>query len=84
MSAHGLTHIVLTELDDQTLHGELIESKKVLERHINRPVDMMSVPQGPYDARVRKAAISPLGIGRCSAVFPARTDRTPTAFRSAG
>jgi peptidoglycan/xylan/chitin deacetylase (PgdA/CDA1 family) len=58
IGAHGLNHVVLTELDDRTLHQELSGSKAALEGHLKQPVDMMSVPQGPYNSRVRKAAIS--------------------------
>ncbi len=57
IGGHGLNHVVLTELDDKSLGRELVESKKGLEDHLNRPVNMMSIPQGPYDARVRKAAV---------------------------
>lgn len=58
VGAHGLTHVVLPELDDQALQWELVESKRVLERHLGQPVDFMSVPHGPYNRRVRNAAVA--------------------------
>jgi peptidoglycan/xylan/chitin deacetylase (PgdA/CDA1 family) len=56
VGGHGFSHVMLPELRDEELAFELSESRKILERALDRPVDMMSVPRGPYDRRVRTAA----------------------------
>ena len=58
IGGHGFNHIVLTELDDETLAFELREAKRVLEQVLREPVEMMSIPHGPYSRRVRSAIIN--------------------------
>jgi len=57
IGSHGLDHVVLTELDNQALHRELVESKEILEAALDETVPMISIPHGPYDRRVRKAIV---------------------------
>lgn len=57
IGSHGLHHVVLPELDDAALRRELVESKERLEAAVGSPVEMMSIPHGPYDRRVRRAVI---------------------------
>lgn len=57
IGGHGFNHVVLTELDDKTLAFELLEAKRVLEQVLQEPVQMMSIPHGPYSRKVRSAII---------------------------
>ena len=59
--SHTVTHPILSQLEDTELWKELTESKRVLEEHIDRPVDTISYPVGgptAFDARVRHMARS--------------------------
>lgn len=58
IGGHGFSHVVLTELDDEQLEFDLSESKRILERTLQKPLDMMSIPHGPYDRRVRTAIVN--------------------------
>lgn len=54
--SHTVSHPLLTEIDDDRLRYELIESKKELERIIGNEVLGISYPHGALDAKVCKAA----------------------------
>jgi peptidoglycan/xylan/chitin deacetylase (PgdA/CDA1 family) len=59
--SHTVTHPILSRLDDNELWQELTESKRVLEEHIEVPVQTISYPVGgpsAFDARVRHMARS--------------------------
>ena len=56
IQSHGLTHRLLTELDDVELHRELEESRVALERTTGGLVRYLAIPSGAYDSRVRAAA----------------------------
>lgn len=55
---HGMTHVELTEIDDERLQQELVDSKDVLQNKLGERIDKFSIPQGPYNRRVRQAAIA--------------------------
>lgn len=52
IGSHGKTHRILTELNDQDLRQEFVDSKKQLEQIIGMPVTAFSVPRGFCDQRV--------------------------------
>ena len=56
IGSHTMTHPVLTNVDDQTLHEELATSKRELERITGMPCTAVSYPTGRCDARVVGAA----------------------------
>jgi len=52
IGSHGMTHRILTELDDTELDYELRESKRLLEEKLGATIAYFSVPRGFYDKRV--------------------------------
>jgi peptidoglycan/xylan/chitin deacetylase (PgdA/CDA1 family) len=54
--SHAVTHSMLTQLDDERLQKELVDSQKELQRIVGREVPGISYPYGEYDARVCNAA----------------------------
>jgi len=56
IGSHGLTHQILTGLDDDALEKEMAESRRIIERVIGKTVASFSVPRGFYDERVIAAA----------------------------
>lgn len=65
IESHSLSHPFLTrgrnaDLDDDAyakwLHRELVESKRLLEKHTGKSVDFIAYPYGDYDHRVAAAA----------------------------
>lgn len=56
VSSHTVTHPVLTEIDEDRLRHELLDSKRELERIIGYEVPAISYPHGAYDKRVCEAA----------------------------
>lgn len=50
--SHGLTHQILTELPDEQLKKELVESKKKIEAVLESAIDTISIPRGFCDNRV--------------------------------
>ncbi|MEP7154374.1 MAG: polysaccharide deacetylase family protein [Betaproteobacteria bacterium] len=56
--SHGVSHPVLTQLEDSVLERELVESRAVLEAQLGRPVETIAYPDGglqAFDARVVEA-----------------------------
>lgn len=53
IGGHGYSHRRLTDLDDQALTNELLDSKSWLEDIIQKPVATMSYPHGAVDERVK-------------------------------
>ena len=57
--SHTITHPNLTRLSDQELNHELVESKRLLEEHVQHPVESLAYPIGTssaFDKRVTHAA----------------------------
>ena len=54
--SHTVSHPFLTEIDEDTLKSELLESKRELERIIGGEVPAIGYPHGAHDARVCNAA----------------------------
>lgn len=57
IGSHTLTHPHLTELNDDDLKRELVESKSRLEDLLGKPVKSFSYPYGDCDDRVIASAI---------------------------
>lgn len=53
--SHTFSHPILTDIDDDRLQAELIESKKALEGIVGHKVIGISYPHGAYDTRVYTA-----------------------------
>jgi peptidoglycan/xylan/chitin deacetylase (PgdA/CDA1 family) len=56
IGSHTRTHPHLTEVDDETLRTELVESKATAEDRMGRPCTTIAYPYGDYDERVVAAA----------------------------
>lgn len=57
IASHTKTHPALTKLSDQKLTQEIVESKKILESKLERPVHYFTYPYGNYDSRVKQAVV---------------------------
>lgn len=56
VESHTVTHRVLSDATDEEIKTELVESKKILERVLNRPIDYLAYPTGNIDGRAIKQA----------------------------
>jgi peptidoglycan/xylan/chitin deacetylase (PgdA/CDA1 family)/glycosyltransferase involved in cell wall biosynthesis len=72
--SHTVTHPRLPELPDERLHGELCESKRVLEGWLGRPVTALAYPFGAVDERVKRSA------QRAGYEWAVATNSGPTSF----
>jgi peptidoglycan/xylan/chitin deacetylase (PgdA/CDA1 family) len=52
VGSHTVTHPDLTTLDDKQALVELRDSRRVLERHLHRPVQWFAYPAGAEDTRI--------------------------------
>ncbi|MFH1245354.1 MAG: polysaccharide deacetylase family protein [Candidatus Omnitrophota bacterium] len=52
IGSHGMTHRILTELDEQQLDYELSASKSFLQKRLGQWIDFLSIPRGAYNQRV--------------------------------
>jgi peptidoglycan/xylan/chitin deacetylase (PgdA/CDA1 family) len=55
IGSHSMTHCMMPECDDAMLIYELAESRRVLQAHLNRPVNTFCYPNGNCDARTARA-----------------------------
>ena len=58
VESHGITHVPLTSLGDDAAERELVESKRVLEERLGRPIRAYAYVKGG-------APTSHRNIGRC-------------------
>lgn len=58
VGCHSMTHAYLSDLDDASLQREIVESKRVLEEIIARPIEHFSCPGGRHDSRTIQVARS--------------------------
>jgi peptidoglycan/xylan/chitin deacetylase (PgdA/CDA1 family) len=56
IGSHTRSHPHLTEIGDEQLRDELVESKRVVEERLRRPCATIAYPYGDYDERVVAAA----------------------------
>lgn len=52
IGSHGMTHRLLTELEDKELNDEIKESKMILEKNLGQRIDYFSIPFGSYNAKI--------------------------------
>ena len=55
IGSHTVTHPILTNVDDNQLRDELVNSKTRLESVLDRSVTLFCYPNGSYDGRVEAA-----------------------------
>lgn len=55
--SHSVAHTVLTDLEDDALKTELVESKRALEKIIGHEISGICYPYGAHDTRVCNAAL---------------------------
>jgi peptidoglycan/xylan/chitin deacetylase (PgdA/CDA1 family) len=73
---HTVSHPYLTSLDDQQLQAELLDSKRLLESGLNRPISTLAFPYGDHDERVIEACRR-AGYGLAFSILPGTV--TPNA-----
>jgi peptidoglycan/xylan/chitin deacetylase (PgdA/CDA1 family) len=68
VGSHGVSHAHLTELADDELRCELVDSKAEIEAELGRPCTELAYPYGEHDPRVR-AAVEAAGYERAFALW---------------
>lgn len=68
VGSHGVSHAHLTELADDELRRELVDSKAEIEAELGRPCTELAYPYGEHDRRVR-AAVEAAGYERGFALW---------------
>lgn len=53
IGSHSFSHKVLSHCDKLTQQKEIFESKKIIEDHIGKPVDMFAYPHGIFNGNIR-------------------------------
>ena len=56
IGSHGLTHEILTNLNDEQIEGELKASKNTLEMNLGIPINSFSVPRGFCNEKIIQMA----------------------------
>jgi peptidoglycan/xylan/chitin deacetylase (PgdA/CDA1 family) len=56
IGSHTLTHPILTSLDERQTEVEIGESRRVIEKRLNRPADLFCYPNGEHSAAALQAA----------------------------
>ncbi len=56
IQSHGLTHCILTELDDDGVRRELTASKGQLEEITGKAVNHLAIPRAGYSRKIRRFA----------------------------
>ena len=78
LGSHGVSHAHLTELGDDEVRRELVDSKHELEAELGRACPDFAYPYGEHDARLR-ALVRAAGYERGYGLHEDRTD--PYALR---
>lgn len=52
--SHTKSHPILTQINDHQIRAELIESKKIIEDRLRKPVHFLCYPNGNYNEKVLK------------------------------
>jgi peptidoglycan/xylan/chitin deacetylase (PgdA/CDA1 family) len=68
VGSHGVTHSHFTDLADDELRRELVDSKAEIEAELGRPCTELAYPYGEHDRRVR-AAVEAAGYQRAFALW---------------
>ena len=78
LGSHGVSHAHLTQLGDDELRRELVDSKQELEDELGRACTDFAYPYGEHDPRVR-ALVREAGYERAYGLYEDRRD--PYALR---
>jgi peptidoglycan/xylan/chitin deacetylase (PgdA/CDA1 family) len=73
IQSHGVSHAHLTQVSDDELRAELVDSKAEIEDELGRPCDELAYPYGEHDERVHAAARA-AGYARAFALWDAPKD----------
>ena len=57
IGSHSMTHAWLPDQPDQKLDSEIMGSKRSIESHLNKEVDIFSYPSGGFDQNARNKVI---------------------------
>ena len=52
IESHTVSHKSMTELTDDQLREELVNSKKAIENHLDKKVDFVAYPTGTYNLHI--------------------------------
>lgn len=70
IGGHTLNHKVLTEVSDDIIDNELLESKKKLESYLDKEIISFCYPQGKYDKNImNRVKLAGFKCGRTSELF---------------
>jgi peptidoglycan/xylan/chitin deacetylase (PgdA/CDA1 family) len=68
IGSHSMTHPILSNISDDEVNREIVESRQVLEQRLERPVEYFCYPNGNYDektvAAVRKTYTAAIAVER--------------------
>lgn len=79
IGSHGVSHGILTKLSLQAARKEISESKRTLERIINKEVSCFCYPKGFYDTAI-KNEVKAAGYTAARTVEPFRIDENVDPF----
>jgi len=79
IGSHSMTHPWMSDLDDERLQREMLDSKRQLEDLIGRPVAHFSCPGGRYDRRLQLAARR-FGYHTVTTSFPRANSRSTDPY----
>lgn len=80
IGSHTMTHEILTQLDDEALGQEVIESHRILETELGCPVTSFCYPNGDVDERVEKV-VRTAGYEVAVGTVSGTNNATTNAFR---
>ncbi len=80
VGSHSMTHCLMTECDDESLHWELAESRRRLETALDRPVSSFCYPNGNCDERTARA-VAAAGYRRAVTTRWGHNDRSTDLFQ---
>lgn len=63
--AHTLNHPYLTQIHIEEAEKEILLSKRIVEDHLQKKIDLFAYPYGDFDRHIKKI-VSQLFIGSCS------------------
>ncbi len=64
--SHSRRHAYLPDVSPEVLRDEVVNSKKILEELLNRPIDLMGYPSGGYNAEVQQVVREAGYRGACT------------------
>lgn len=49
IGAHTVNHVTLTDVEDRVAYTEMFQSKKILEKHLDKKINSFAYPKGKYN-----------------------------------